>query len=144
MIASVYAESSAVLAWLLGQRPAATVAEVLDRAEWIATSALTFLEAERVFSRAAGAGQLKETAERRLRGLLAERRASWVVLAITDDVLIRAARPFPVEPVRTLDAIHLASALSLSEAFENLSVLTFDRRIAENAEALGLPLAAGS
>ena len=32
------------------------------------------------------------------------------VVAVTDAVLARVRRPFPVEPIRTLDAVHLATA----------------------------------
>jgi len=32
------------------------------------------------------------------------------VVAVTDAVLTRACRPFPVGPIRTLDAVHLATA----------------------------------
>ena len=49
-------------------------------------------------------------------------------MAVTDGVLARAGSPFPVEPVRTLDAIHLATALELATAFPDLRVLSFDRR----------------
>ena len=42
-----------------------------------------------------------------------------------------------MEPLRTLDAIHLASALKLA-AVENVTVLSMDRRLRENATALGM------
>jgi hypothetical protein len=57
---------------------------------------------------------------------------------LTDSVLARAGSAFPIEPVRTLDAIHLATAMAFSEAYPELEMLTFDRRISENATALGL------
>ena len=47
-------------------------------------------------------------------------------------------RPFPVEPIRTLDAIHLASALLAASAAEDFAVLTLDERIRNNAIELGL------
>ncbi len=60
------------------------------------------------------------------------------MLEITADIRIRAGEAFPVEPVRTLDAIHLATALQFARALPGLSVLTFDRRILANLEPLGL------
>ena len=60
------------------------------------------------------------------------------MLEITSDIRIRAGEPFPVEPVRTLDAIHLASALRFATTFPALPVLTFDERILANLEPLGL------
>lgn len=59
-------------------------------------------------------------------------------MTITEDVLSRAARGFPIEPVRTLDALHLATALAFTAVFPDLEILSLDRRITDNARALGL------
>ena len=59
------------------------------------------------------------------------------VMAITDAALARAGRPFPVEPIRTLDAVHLATAELLGEPPQLVTVLTRDHRVSENAKALG-------
>lgn len=59
-------------------------------------------------------------------------------MEITPNIRLRAAEPFPVEPVRTLDAIHLATAVHFASEFSDLSVLTFDERILSNLEPLGL------
>ena len=40
--------------------------------------------------------------------------------------------------MRTVDAIHLATALELAAAFPDLQLLSFDRRVRDNAEALGI------
>ncbi len=54
--------------------------------------------------------------------------------------LARALEPFP-RAVRALDAIHLASALYLSEQLgETLSLATYDRTMKAAAAALGLTL----
>jgi predicted nucleic acid-binding protein len=101
------------------------------------TSALTFAEAARALVRARVAGRLTPVDERAaLRALHTfERRCA--VMAVTDDVLTRAGRPFPVEPIRTLDAIHLATAELLGEAPPLVTVVTRDERVRENARALG-------
>ena len=105
------------------------------------TSALTFAEARRALVRARVAGRLTRAKERA--AILAlqtfERRCS--VIAVSDAILSRAGRPFPVEPVRTLDAVHLATAEALGEAPQLTTLLTRDRRVRENAEALGYLLA---
>ena len=44
---------------------------------------------------------------------------------------------FPKEPVRTLDAIHLCTAMRLRPDLPALTVLTLDVRVRENALALG-------
>lgn len=135
---AVYLETSALMRWLLGEPDAAKVAGVVDAADTVVTSSLTFTEAERALSRAVAERHLREGDVRKLRGVLRRQRAGWIVMAITDSVLDRAGRTFPVEPLRTLDAIHLSTALAFTEAFEELKLVTFDRRIEENASALGL------
>jgi len=56
---------------------------------------------------------------------------------VTEAVLARAGRPFPIEPIRTLDAVHLATAEALGEPPQLVSVVTRDVRVSENARALG-------
>ncbi len=48
----------------------------------------------------------------------------------------RASLAFPIEPIRSLDALHLASAAELRQAIPGLSILSLDRRIVDNAKAL--------
>jgi hypothetical protein len=59
------------------------------------------------------------------------------VLSISGDVVERARQPFPGDPVRTLDAIHLASALVARSAAPGLEVLSLDDRIRATAKKLG-------
>ncbi|MER3410236.1 MAG: VapC toxin family PIN domain ribonuclease [Thermoleophilia bacterium] len=56
-----------------------------------------------------------------------------------DDRILDAAGILEPSVVRTLDAIHLATALALGDDLEQ--VVTYDRRMAEGARALGLPAA---
>lgn len=101
------------------------------------TSALTFAEAARAIVRARVTGRVTPAEERAaVAGLrLLERRCD--IVAVTDAVLARAGRPFPVEPIRTLDAVHLATAELLGEPPQLLTIVTRDTRIQENARALG-------
>lgn len=59
-------------------------------------------------------------------------------MEISSDVRLRAGRPFPAEPIRSLDAIHLATALALVEGYGPMTVLSSDDRIDRNLEPLGL------
>lgn len=61
------------------------------------------------------------------------------VVPVSDAVIARAGRPFPVEPVRTLDAMHLATIELIGD--RQLAVLTLDSRIRANVIALGFVLA---
>jgi len=135
---TVYLESSAVLHWLLGQSGATEVRRAVDRADSVLISALTLTESERALIRAESEGALRGGDAQRLRGLLNRAQASWMRMTLSDAVLARAGRAFPIEPVRTLDAIQLATALEFAATFPNLRVLSFDRRVRANAEALGI------
>jgi predicted nucleic acid-binding protein len=137
-VSAVYLETSAVLRWLLGEPEAPAIARRIEETAEPVASTLTILEAQRALLRA----ERERPSRRRRPGLLQRRltqaAANWNVLEITADIRIRAGEAFPVEPVRTLDAIHLATALQFSRALPGLSVLTFDRRILANLEPLGL------
>jgi len=135
---ALYVETSALLAWLLGQSEGDAVRAEVDAADVVVTSAITSVETERVLCRALAVGAIAEADARRARGALLRARAGWIVMGLTDEVAARAGAAFPVEPVRTLDAIHLASALRYTEAFPGLRLLSLDRRITENAAALGI------
>ncbi len=134
----VYAESSAVLAWILGEPTAASVRKALTGAERVVTSALTATECGRALARGRREGRLSGAEHLAALRLLDVAERNWDVHALSDRVLARTRREFPVEPVRTLDGLHLATALLVREALGQLAILTFDDRIRANAEALGL------
>jgi hypothetical protein len=54
-------------------------------------------------------------------------------------VLRRALEPFP-EPVRTLDALHLAAIDFLRQRRLNVRLATYDKRMTIAATAIGVPL----
>jgi predicted nucleic acid-binding protein len=56
-------------------------------------------------------------------------------------VLVRALEPFPV-PVRTLDAIHLASADFLRQQGQQILLATYDERMRKLADRMGFELVA--
>ncbi len=58
-------------------------------------------------------------------------------LELVPPVLGRALEPFPL-PVRTLDALHLASAVFLQERSQQLQMATYDDRLLRAAIAVGI------
>jgi predicted nucleic acid-binding protein len=62
------------------------------------------------------------------------------LVELVGPVLARALEPFPA-PVRTIDALHLATAHYLVAAGQRVAVATFDERMRRAAAALGLALA---
>jgi predicted nucleic acid-binding protein len=73
-----------------------------------------------------------------LADLLAETSSTWDIVGFTPGIIRRARKSFPVEPIRALDAIHLASALAVCDTVDDLAILTFDDRIRRVAQAMGL------
>jgi predicted nucleic acid-binding protein len=140
---SVYAESSAVLAWLLDEEAGLRVRQSLAAAPIVVASDLTLLECDRVLLRAGALGELTaaEAADRRAH--LAGAAAHWQLLRIGPEVVERARQPFPGEPIRTLDAIHLASLLVARSAVAGLELLSLDDRIRRAAERLGVRVRPG-
>lgn len=133
-----YLETSALLAWLLDESGAAEVREALGSADSIVTSDLTWTETERVLTSAVVRGRIREADAQRVRHAVATTRATSTSMGVTSEVLSRAGRAFPVEPVRALDAIHLATALAFTAVFPDLGMVSLDSRVLENAAALGL------
>jgi predicted nucleic acid-binding protein len=128
-------ESSALLAALLERDTA--VMKPLPAGTQHVTSALTLAEAGRAIIRARATGRLtvaeEQAAVRALRTF--ERRC--FILDVDRAVLARVRRPFPIEPIRTLDAVHLATAELLGEAPQVVTIVTRDVRVRDNARALG-------
>jgi predicted nucleic acid-binding protein len=136
----LYAESSAVLAWLLDEPAGAAVRDRLSNASMVVASDLTLIECDRVLVRASALGDLTEADAADRRGHLAAAGAHWHLLRISGEIVERARQPFPGEPIRTLDAIHLASALVARSAVPGLALLSLDSRIRAAARKLGLSL----
>jgi hypothetical protein len=137
---TLYAESSAPLAWLLAQEHGRLVAKTLAAAKLVIASQLTIVECDRVLIRAVALAELHESdaVDRQARlNAVSER---WTLLALDDAIIERARRPFPGEPIRTLDAIHLASALTARKALPAVVMLTLDTRIRLAADRLGFPV----
>lgn len=133
----LYAESSAAVAWLLTQSPGAGVGAILGRAEHVVVSDLLFVECDRACIRAETLGTLLPERLAAVRTRLARVATRWETMSISASVIERARRPFPVEPVRSLDAIHLATALELRIVAPEVQFLSLDKRVLENAVRLG-------
>lgn len=134
---NLYAESSAVLAWLLAEEAGDDVQAILRGAEWVVASDLTLAECDRTLLRAHSTGSLSEMEMTRRRTLLEATSVHWTLMRLDREVLERARRRFPEEPIRTLDALHLASALAARSVISDLALLSLDQRVRDNGAALG-------
>lgn len=141
---TLYAESSAVLRWLFREEYGAEIEDTLREATKVVCSRLTLLEVRRTIRRAVAEGRLDEVSSGAAFDAFAQAAARWAVLEIGRDVTDRAERPFPIEPVRTLDALHLASALLLRQALPDLLLLSTDDRVRGNGRRIGFEVVPAS
>ncbi len=140
----LYAESSAVLSWLLNEPRSVVVGDALQAAETIYASELTLLECHRALVRAVHLRHFTQEEADAVSEHLLEAAESWDVWQISTNVLNHAKNPFPEgEPIRALDAIHVATALvgrdtydDQRESIPEFALLTLDRRVSVCARAL--------
>jgi predicted nucleic acid-binding protein len=137
---NIYAESSAVLAWLLGEAAGRRVREVLRHAELVMASDVVLIECDRVLIRAVTLGEIDEAKAADRRAYLNAAASHWHLCRLSLDIVDRARHAFPAEPVRTLDAIHLASALAVRSTVPSIELLSLDDRIRRAGEQLGFRL----
>jgi predicted nucleic acid-binding protein len=107
---------------------------------WAKASDLTLVECDRVLIRAVSLNHIAEADAVDRRSYLNAAATHWNVLRVGADVVERARQRFPGEPIRTLDALHLASALFARAAVPGLDLLSLDSRIRSVAGQLGFTL----
>ncbi len=134
---NVYLESSAALRDVLEGPAGETIRATLAAATVVVTSRLTLAEVGRVLARL-------RVQEPTVAAAVAPREAElqadselWAIQPVDDEIWARCARPFPLEPVRLLDAVHLATVEKVSGTLAGLVVLSTDERVRRNAAALG-------
>ena len=129
-----------MLAWLLGEDSGKSVRDVLRRASLVTASDLTLLECDRVLIRAVTLGQIDEAAAADRRARLNAAAVHWHMWRVSSEIVDRARRPFPAEPLRTLAAIHLSTALAARSAVSGVELLSLDDRIRRAGKQLGFQL----
>jgi hypothetical protein len=101
---------------------------------------LTIIECDRAIRRAITVKRVEPRAAFDLLARLENLARTTEVLELTPSVATSVLRDFPIEPVRALDAIHLASALVLRDVRDVRTVASCDQRVRENAAALGFTI----
>ena len=132
-----------MLRWLFNEPQGDSILDQLRSASKVATSRLTLVEARRAIRRASREADLASAERTEVLSALALAAARWALLDLSRAVVERAEGEFPVEPIRTLDALHLASALVLRDALPDLVLLTTDDRLRANALELGFAVIPG-
>ena len=139
----LYADASAVLAWLLDEPRGEEIAAILEAASAVVSSELTLVECDRALLRRSAEATVTEADRAKLSARVAAAATEWNLLALSAPILFRARLPFAGAPVRTLDAIHLASALEGRSAVPGLVILSLDDRMRSAARSLGFGVVPG-
>jgi hypothetical protein len=124
----IYLDTSVALAHLLVED--ASPPEKLWQEALISSRLLEYEIWRRIYGR-----KLERSHADEVRALLG--RVAWVELA--PPVLTRALEPFP-RPVRTLDALHLASIDFLRRQGQSVPLASYDQRMLSAARALRMPI----
>jgi hypothetical protein len=137
---NLYIKSSAVLSWLFGERRSSGIRQILIEAELLISSDLTLVECDGAIHRAVEVNAISEPDRARLRSHLATAVRNWIIFHVTGEIVARARQAFPEDPVRTLGAPHMASALAGRSAVRDLKLLTLDERVRKIRNALDFGL----
>jgi predicted nucleic acid-binding protein len=127
----LYLDSSALVKLVLPELESAALLKGLESWPARVTSELARVEVLRAARRAAADAAVERRAEQVLAGIH--------LLRIDDEILDRAARLEP-RTLRTIDAIHLASALSLGGDLGAMAI--YDAVLAKAATACGMVVTA--
>ncbi|MBM4440552.1 MAG: type II toxin-antitoxin system VapC family toxin [Candidatus Rokubacteria bacterium] len=127
----VYLDASAIVKLVVAEPESAALIDRLREWPQRASSALSITEVPRALRRAG----FTAPATRRARAVLAR-----VALVEIDRTILTAAAALNPAGLRTLDAIHLATALSLRA--DLAAFVTYDRRLGAAAELADLEVSA--
>ena len=126
MAGTAYVDSSALLKLVVREAETSALESFFLQCDGLVASRLAELECRRAAHRASNA---------RVRQRMDDVLESVYLLDITRAILDDAAEATPIL-LRSLDAIHLATALSIGEP--QLQLVTYDDRLADAARAHGL------
>lgn len=124
----LYLDSSAIVKLVVGESESDALRAFVDGAQLV-TSEIALTEVPRAAHLRTGAAEALDLADAVLR------RFDMIEL---DEELQRTAARLPPRELRTLDAIHLVSALSIEQRLHAL--VAYDRRLAQAAQEAGLPV----
>jgi hypothetical protein len=122
----IYIDTSVALAQILAEDR--TPPEALWAESLVSSRLLQYELWNRIHAR--GLGRTHGEEVRQMLGRIA-------LLEMTSSVLALALEPFPI-PVRTLDALHLASAEFLRKQGQEVLIATYDARMIEASRRLGI------
>lgn len=132
-------DASAVMKLFVPEPGREAALDLWGRASTVYASRLAYPEVRAALARAQRGGRLSPSGVRRTRQYLERRWSQVAVLEVTASVARAAGDLADRYALRAGDAVHLASALVLEDP--EVTVATWDRRLARAAHDAGLPVA---
>lgn len=134
-----YFDTSALVKQYLQEAGSKVVVEFLKTGEKVYTASLTYAEAHAAFSRRAREGRLTRETTRRLALRFDRDWDSYDIVMLSENILSLARQMLYRHPLRSADAIHLASALFLARTSPTprWAFVCADSRLCNAAEAEG-------
>lgn len=136
MTAALYLDTSVVLRATLETGTTPDVEARIATSRILVTSRLSLVESARALIRAR---QLRRASEKDLSIVQSELDSLWSrceIWELTESVCALACHVAPGKPLRTLDALHLATFLTARRRIEGLELLTVDHHLKEAAETV--------
>ena len=134
-----YFDTSALIKRYVDEVGRREVLQLLRRHECVASAVLP-VELRGALGRRVSEGRLEAGQVREILKRIASDRAYWTLVEVGTDVLQAAESLVGIHPLRTLDAIHVASAQLFAERArtEELIFVSADKRQTDVAAAIGL------
>jgi predicted nucleic acid-binding protein len=133
-----YLETSALLTWLFDEPDASIIIDSINGADLIVTSDLLRIETMRAIKRAHHEKLITLEQLESLVHTFRDYLKSCFRMGMDESVVTGATADFSVEPLRTLDAIHLSTALEYKKLYPELRMLTTNTRLKQNTESFNL------
>lgn len=137
----LYLETSNLVKLYVKESGTEDVKKSVAESEVVATSIVSYAEARAAFARKAREKALGQASYQTIKADLERDWGSLFALAVTDNLVRRAAELSEKHGLRGYDAIHLSSALELKAALGGAAALVFssaDERLCEAARREGL------
>jgi len=133
-------DTSALVPLLVREDRSADVRAVLRADSDVLTAAITSLEVTSALWRRRHAGILPLVDQERAERIFAQASTRWSEIAQSPEVMEGALRLLARHPLRSLDALQLASALIVAPAPALLPFVVLDKKLAAAARAEGFPV----
>ena len=134
-----YVDTSALVKLYVSEVGSPEAREKLDRADSLATSLVTYVEVRAAIARRAREGDVSRGAKDELLSMLEADWEHYAVVGVSDPLCRLAAKLCHRHPLRGVDALHLASALTVKvQSGQPVMFLCFDERLRSAAHEEGL------